>query len=114
MAKALQGSCIGGVVSVGSLPVPGTKILSEGVGPSDGLVVIDNEECTYVPKTSGDLKTTLDKITQALGQVISALTTIDAKPVGGTGSAPAPGAATNIAQLTSLQAELSALKGMLK
>jgi hypothetical protein len=113
MSKILAATCVSGVVKVGSLPVD-AEILSEGVASSSGVVVLEDDQATYIAKTSPDLKTTLEKIASALGQLVTALTAIDAKPVGGSGSAPAPGAAANIAALTVLQTEVNALKAALK
>jgi hypothetical protein len=99
-------------VKVGALPVPGAEILSEGVGESSGVVILDEDRKLYIAKTSGDLKTTLEKISDALSQIAAALTAIDAKPPGPL--PPSPVAAAQIAQITALQGELVALKGMLK
>lgn len=114
MSKILAATCQDGVVSVGSLPVEGTTILSEGVAPSSGVLLLQGANKTYIPKTTPDLKSTLETIASALGDIASALSTIDAKPVGGSGSAPAPGAAGNIAAITTAQAELEELMEALK
>lgn len=112
--RVLSASCVIGQVTCGAALVPDVTILSEGVASSEGYLIIDQDRMFYVAKTTPDLATTLDKISTALGQIASALTTIDAKPVGGSGSAPAPGAAANISQITSLQAELVTLMEALK
>lgn len=112
MSKILDATCIGGVVKVGTAIVPEAVIQSEGVASSAGVLVLDGELKHYIPKTSPDLKTTLEKIASALGELVTALTLIDAKPVGPL--PPAPVAASNIIQLTALQAEVSALKEALR
>lgn len=112
MSKAIAATCSGGIVKAGSLPVAGALVLSEGVGSSSGVLLLDEGRATYLAKTSEDLKATLEKIAAALSQIATALTAIDAKPVGTL--PPAPGSAAAIAQITSIQAELTALKGVLK
>ena len=112
MSKALDATCLAGVVKVGDLPVAGATVLSEGVAQSQGVLIIEADKKTYVAKTSPDLKSTLDKISSALSQIATALTAIDGKPTGTL--APAPVATTNITQISTLQAELSALKDALK
>lgn len=112
--RVLSASCVGQQVTCGSGIVTGVTILSEGVSSSSGYLIIDQDRKYYVSKTSPDLKSTIEAIASALGQIATALTTIDAKPVGGSGSAPAPGAAANITQITALQTQLTTLKDALK
>lgn len=114
MPRAVEATCVAGIVKVGALAVPGTVILSEGVASSSGILVIDGDKKYYVAKTSPDLKTTLEKLVSVLGQLVTGLTALDAKPVGGVGSAPAPAAAAVITQLGVIQAEVTALKEALK
>ena len=111
MSKILPATCSAGVVTVDSLPVSAT-ILSEGVAQSSGIAIIEGEDVTYIAKISPDLKTTLGKIADALTQLVTALTAIDAKPLGAL--PPAPAAATQIAQLTAINVEVTALKEALK
>jgi hypothetical protein len=112
MAKILPATCVGGVVKVGALEVPSAVILSEGVASSAGVLVVEEDAAHYLAKTSPDLKTTLEKIASALGQIATALTALDAKPLGTLPAAPSSAAA--IAQITTLQGELTTLKGALK
>lgn len=114
MSKILSATCEAGVVKVDDLTIPGVTVMSEGVAASEGVLLIEVAELHYFGKTSGDLKLALEKIASALSQIATALTTLDAKPVGGTGSAPAPAAASAISQISSLQAELTTLKGNLR
>ncbi len=72
MSKTLPATCAAGIVTVEGVPVD-ADILSEGVGSSEGVVILDDEEATYIPKTSGDLDTTLDKLISALDQVKTGL-----------------------------------------
>lgn len=112
MSKTLEASCVAGVVTTGLSVVPAARVLSEGVSASDGILILDEEEKVYIAKTSGDLKTTLEKIASALGSIASALTTLDGKPLGTL--APLPAAVAEIAQVTALQAELTALSVTLR
>jgi hypothetical protein len=111
--KMLEATCIAGVVKVGALPVLGATILSQGIGASSGVLLLqDDDGKIYIAKTTPDLTTTLDQLTTALTQIASALTVLDAKPLG---TLPAvPGAAANIAAITAANAALTALKAILK
>lgn len=113
MTKALEASCTAGIVTAGALPVVGAEILSEGVGSSSGILILDEDRKTYIPKTSGDLKTTLEKLASALGKIASTLTSIGAGMTGPT-TAPPPTLAADVAQITAIQAEITALKEVLK
>lgn len=113
--KLLTATCVGGIVTSGGLPVVGATVLSEGVGPSSGVLLLqDDDGKIYIAKTSGDLNSTLTQLITALDNVASALSAIDVKPVGGTGSAPAPAAASNIAAITAAKVALTTLQGVLK
>lgn len=114
MIKALDATCVGGVVSIGGAPVVGAVILSQGVGQSTGVAYIDGDKVFYVAKTTPDVATILEKLSNSLSELITALGLIDAKPVGGVASAPAPAAAANIVNLTAISVELTALGAMLK
>lgn len=126
MSKMLEASCVGGVVLAGGIPVVSAEILSEGVGPSTGVVFLDEDTAAYIPKTTPDLETTLTKLIDALDQAVTAfnnavtaLTAIDGKPQGTL--SPVPVATANIAQIvtaaaaiTAAKLELTVLKGMLR
>mgnify|MGYP001050118843 CR=1 FL=1 len=43
----------------GTVEVPDVKILSEGVGDSDGVVILAGSETVYIAQTTGDLKNAL-------------------------------------------------------
>lgn len=113
--KLLSATCIAGVVTADGLPVVGATVLSEGLGPSSGILVLqDDDGKYYIAKTSPDLNTTLTQLITALSHIASALSAIDVKPVGGTGSAPAPAAAADIAAISTASAALATLQGVLK
>lgn len=116
MAKVLNASCVGGVVSAEGVSVPNAVILSEGVGASAGVLILDGPRAYYAARTTPDLETTLENLILALDQVksaldsaASALTTIDNKPAGTLPPSPAAGA--DIAGITSAGEEIAAASG---
>lgn len=141
MSKALPASCVGGVVTVDGLPLIGAVVGGEGVGQSTGVALLDEENAFYIPDSQGDLKTTLTKLIDVLTQLNTALnktvdavtnaatglTTLDAKPTGGTGSAVVPTVVSAVAaigtasasittaatSIAAIKAELTLLKGSL-
>lgn len=115
MSKILEASCDGGALVIcEGFEVDDVIILSEGDGPSEGILVLDAGSAFYIAKTSMDLKDTLTQLSAALGNVASALSTLDAKPVGGSGSAPAPGVASDVTAINQAKAQLDTLKGNLR
>jgi hypothetical protein len=77
MSKVIEATCVAGVVTADTVPVPDAEILSEGVASSSGVLVMDEDKATYIAKTSPDLKETLDKLASALDNIASALSAID-------------------------------------
>lgn len=127
MAKALSATCSGGVVKVGNLTIPGVTVLSEGVGESSGLLIIEVDEPTYIALTTPDLKSTIEKAMDALEDVASVLnkiaTTFTSIGAGMTGPTTAPPGtlAADVATIVSKATEITAtrtalgtLKGALK
>ena len=116
-----------GVVTAGGVPVPAADILSEGVGESSGVLILDKDKAKYIAKTSPDLETAIDKILSALDQVVTALnasavamTAIDAAAAAKlVVSAPVATAAilqvtTAATAITAAELELQTLKATLK
>ncbi len=132
MTKVLEASCVGGVVTVDGFAVPSATILSEGVGASNGVVLLDDDQAFYINATSADLKSTLDtlidvltEVKTALDKTVASLTSIDTHApllVATTGTAVAqtgtatwvPVAATNIAGITTAATQIAVLKGQLQ
>jgi hypothetical protein len=111
--RLIEASCIAGLVTAEGLPVLGATVLSEGVGPSSGVLLLqDDDGKIYIARTSQDLKSTLDQLTTALTQIATALTALDAKPIGTL--PPAPAAASAIAAITAANVVLTTLKAVLK
>lgn len=113
MAKVLDASCQAGTVTAEGVPVQGATVLSEGVGSSTGVLVIEADKKTYIGKTSPDLKSSIETLATALGDIVSALQNIGLAMTGPT-TAPPPTLAVDLAKLTSAQSQLNTLKGMLK
>lgn len=126
-SKVLDATCQNGIVTSQGVSVPVATVMSEGVASSVGNLIVDEEKAWYITKISPDLKklitdlvaaisdvkSALDQVSLALTDSASALTIVDAKPVGGTGSAPAPGAAANITAITTAKGQIDALASSL-
>ncbi len=120
MSKALEATCVAGVVTSEAVPVPGAVIMGEGVGSSSGVLILDEEKKLYFPKTSPDLDATLAQIITALGKTTDAInkvaaiaTSIGAGMTGPT-TAPPPTLAVDVAALTALGVEVTAAKVQLE
>lgn len=113
MSKILDATCEAGVVTCEGVPVPETEILSEGVGSSAGLLLMQGEKKTYVASNATDLKTAIEKTVEAINKVGSILTAIGAGMTGPT-TAPPGTLAADVLELTALATELETLKGQLK
>jgi hypothetical protein len=124
MSKVLDATCSGGVVVANGLPLPDAKVLSEGVGQSEGIAVLDEDKVFYLAKISPDLKTLLEHVVDALTQVsaaldkaASALTTLDTKGflIGASGAVPStPSATSDITAITTSKGEIDTIKGQIQ
>lgn len=61
MINVFKASCGGGVVTVEGKPV-NVAINGEGLGASEGYLVISETEAVYLPKTTPDVKEVIEKI----------------------------------------------------
>lgn len=109
MPKILNASCFTEIVRIAdTVPVVGAEILSEGISPSTGVLIIDDDKSYYIAKTSPDLKATLDIIGSLLTQLQAILSGLDANSTN-------PGAqAAAIIALTVHMTALGALKETLR
>lgn len=73
MTKVLPATCQAQVVTADGLPLTGATILSQGVGSSEGIAVLDEDQSFYVADITPDLKTTLEKVIDALTQIKSGI-----------------------------------------
>ncbi len=116
MSKVIEAICVAGVVTAGGVPVPAADKLSEGVGASEGVLILDEDLAKYIAKTSPDLKTTLGDLSSLLGTIAGTLTTISTAltsiGAGMTGptTAPPPTLPVNVASIVTDVASLTALK----
>lgn len=113
MTKILEATCIAGVVTADELPVLTAQILSEGIGPSTGILLMQEDAQFYIPKTTPDLETTLENLVDVLTTIATTLTTIGAGMLG-PATAPPPTLAANVASINAVAAELTVLSEMLK
>lgn len=113
MSKMLEATCVGGVVTAGGFPVVAADVLSEGVGPSQGVLILDEENAKYLTSSAPDLKTTLDQVASTLSTIATALTSIGAMMTGPT-TAPPPTLAADVALIQATVAQLQTLKETLR
>lgn len=126
MSKVLPATCVGGVVTAGGLPIPGTTLYSEGVGASSGVLILEEDVAHYIAETSPDLEATLTQVLDALQDIASALTTVCTSL---TSIFAVPGAAwvppanipadvtsilLKVSEITAARTALTALKGSLR
>lgn len=105
--KIFEAACVGGVVTVSGLPVDAT-VLSEGVAPSTGIVIIEGDKLFYVAAIAGDIGSVIDLVADAITEIISALTVLNGVTV------PPSAATANIAQVLAKNVLLQAKKELLK
>jgi hypothetical protein len=127
VAKILEATCTGGVVKVGAIVIDDAVILSKGLGDSEGVLLIEEFQSTYIPSQASDLEDTLTQLIAALEKVADAVTktstTFTSVGAGMTGptTAPPPTLAVDVALLvtyataiTAAKTQLETLKGVLK
>ena len=56
-------------INNGTVEVPNVKILSEGAGDSQGILLLQGAECIYIAETAGDLKQGLQYIADGFGKL---------------------------------------------
>lgn len=103
--KIFEARAIGGVILADKGAVVNCPILGEG-GNSEGYVVMAEDKVVYLPKTSPDLKTTLEYIGQALEKIASG---IYQRNGGGDITNP-----TFAPEILAIKAQIDTLKGELK
>lgn len=117
MGKILEATCEDGVVTADGVAVPAAEILSEGVAPSEGVLLLEGDKAKYLTSSASDLKSTIEQLIDALEDVSSALASIDNRVylVSATGGVPgAAVAGTAISSLNSAISDLEAFKEELK
>ena len=126
MAKVLAATCEAGKVTAEGVEIPGTVILSEGVGASSGILFIDQDRKYYVAKSSPDLDAALEQAIAGLESAASGLSsassgisglipfTTDPILAGLASVAALAGIASAASGISAAVSALEALKGELK
>ncbi len=73
MSKTLRATCEANVVTAESVTVPAARVLSMGIGESEGILVIDEERADYFTSNASDLDESLEAMIDALGSAASGL-----------------------------------------
>lgn len=96
-------------INNGTVEVPNVKILSEGAGDSEGIMLLQGSECIYIAETAGDLKKGLQIIADGFG-------TLSGDVIKATGGTTDTGGAspTFEADMKQVQQDLNDLIGGLK
>jgi hypothetical protein len=117
----LEATCVAGVVTSEGVSVPAADVLSEGVAQSSGILFLDEDKAKYVTSSAQDLKTTIEDLIDILGDVASALSSIDGVGSLITTCGAGPGSATwvpvataSIAAINTGIGQLTTLKENLK
>jgi hypothetical protein len=112
MTKALNASCVTGVVIQDGVPIPDAEIMSAGIGPSSGLLILDGTKKYYVAIPTDDLKAILDLI-GTMADAISTGIIGTHSTVSGVNAVVDVAAALTVA-MTAVKASATALKGVLR
>lgn len=105
--KMLDAVCENNVVTSEGVTVA-AEILSEGVGSSEGVVLLDGPKAKYLTSNATDIKDSIEKMSEILQQLVTILSGLD-------GVTNSPGAqAGAISSLSALNDEFEALKDTLK
>lgn len=78
MSKALSASCVSQVVSIGGVPVQDATILSEGVGQSQGVAILEEALVTYLTSNASDIKAAIIALNSMIAKIATVLSSIDA------------------------------------
>jgi len=113
MSVILDATCTGKIVNTVGMPVPTAEILSEGNGPSEGVLLMQGGKQYYVTSNATDLKEVITKLNDLIPKLVTAFTSIASGMTGPT-TAPPPSLATDLAALTAVNVQLTLLKSMLK
>ena len=96
-------------INNGTVEVPNVKILSEGAGDSEGILLLQGTECIYIAETAGDLKQGLQIIADGFGTLANDV-------IQATGGTTDTGGATPTfkSDMNKIKSELNNLIGGLK
>lgn len=123
MSKTLRATCENGVVTAENTTIQEARVLSSGIGASQGVVILDDERADYIPDTTSDLEETIDQtiaLAEAAAEGLSA-TSSAIGVVGAEAGVAAPALAAlqvpidlAASSLEDVAAALEELKGRLK
>jgi hypothetical protein len=114
MSKILSATCSAdGKVTADGVEVVGAIILSEGKQASSGMAVMDGDKVWYLTSSATDIKTTIEKMADAITKIANLFTSIGSGMTGPT-TAPPPTLVTDVLALNTLVTELNTLKAALK
>ena len=114
MSKILAATAdASGKVTADGVEVVGAIILSEGKQASQGTAVIDGETVWYLTSSATDVKTTIEKLADAITKIANMFTSVAGGMTGPT-TAPPPTLPTDVVALNMIVSELNTLKGALK
>jgi len=114
MSKILDATCnAAGVVTADGTTVIGAIVLSEGHQASEGLAVMDGDKVWYLTSSATDVKTTIEKMADAITKIANLFTSVGGGMTGPT-TAPPPTLVTDVLALNTLVTELNTLKAALK
>lgn len=96
-------------INNGTVEVPNVKVLSEGAGDSEGILLLQGTECIYIAETAGDLKQGLQIIADGFGTLANDV-------IQATGGTTDTGGATPTfkADMNKIKSDLNNLIGGLK
>lgn len=124
MSRILAATCVTKIVTAEGFPVPLATILSEGNGPSTGILIMQDGKAYYVTSNALDIKLSLTKLTTALNNVVAALTKLNTVPIPCAGAVtgstyagtatPTQIAASDIAAITAGIADITAFQELLR
>lgn len=106
MSKVLPATCQDNQVTVEGQVIE-AEILSNGVGESSGLAIIDEDKAYYLPNMTSDISTILTDLSTMIKDIAAMLTAIGAGMTGPT-TAPPPTLAADVAALQAKAQELDA------
>lgn len=114
MSKILNATCSANseVTAEGTI-VEDAVILSEGKQQSSGVLLMQGDKATYLTSSATDIKTTIEKLSDALDKIKDILQSIGAGMTGAT-TAPPPTLAADLTEIASIKTELDNLKEALK
>lgn len=119
MSNSIIATCENKVVKYQGASVEEVKILSKGIGLSEGVLIMDGERKFYLVSSANDIDKTLaqvsialEKTSNALGVIANSLTAI-AGNMNGPSTSPPPAIPNNVVQINQSVSEINQAKSAL-